>query len=101
MRTNNELRHDEHMYALNRYDNKRNELRAKQAELDDIYAMSEEAACRLYNVDTKDEIITMVEEVIAQLYDEVEALEPCDMRDGTLDPAFSSWSSLANHIGIC
>lgn len=48
------------------------QLRDLNAELDDIYTMSEEAACFLYNVDTKEEIILILQEQIQAIEAEVE-----------------------------
>ena len=52
------------------------ELSALNAELDDVYTMSEEAACFRYNVDTKQEIIDILTEQIKVL--EAEADEQDD-----------------------
>lgn len=101
MMTNMELLAEDWKYDLREYDKRLTALKAKQAELDDIYSMSEEAACRLYNADNKDEVITAIEEEIAQLYDEVEASQPHDECNRTLDPAFRSWADFAQYKGIC
>ena len=79
MMTNMELLAEDRKYDLREHDKRLNALKAKQAELDDIYSMSEEAACRLYNVDAKEEIITLMEEEIASLAEEVDAKAPREL----------------------
>ena len=62
-----------------------NELRHKlaeaEAELDDIYTMSEEAVCFRYNVKDKDAAITLINEEIEALYRRIEEAEKIEARD--------------------
>lgn len=48
------------------------QLSEAEAELDDLYSMSEEAACFRYNTNTKEDAITMVREWIEGLIEQVE-----------------------------
>jgi hypothetical protein len=72
----------------------RNSLAELEAELDDIYTMSEEAACFRYNVDTKNEAIEILKERINEAYIELDEakeklLDPdAEHEIGMLDPAF-------------
>lgn len=72
----------------------RNNLAELEAELDDIYTMSEEAACFRYNVDTKNEAIEILQEHINEAYIELDEakeklLDPdAEHEIGMLDPAF-------------
>lgn len=52
------------------------DLKEAQAELADIQAMSEEEACYIYNVDSKAEIVKIVNEDIEALEREVDYLTP-------------------------
>ena len=68
------------------------QLSEAQAELEDIYTMSEENACHLYNVESKDEIIQMMEETIYDLINDIDNIE-CKAARGKAasyfgDPAF-------------
>ncbi|MBR3912573.1 MAG: hypothetical protein IKJ48_07930 [Alistipes sp.] len=63
------------------------QLRELNTELDDVYAMSEEAVCFRYNVDCKEEIITLLNEEIEQVSAQLEALEDNEYK-GWCDPAF-------------
>lgn len=56
-------------------DKLRRELKELNAELDDIYAMSEEAACECYNVDCKAEIIEIMNDDIKAKSAELEEAE--------------------------
>lgn len=72
----------------------RNNLAELEAELDDIYTMSEEAAVFRYNVDTKNEAIEILQERINEAYIELDEakeklLDPdAEHEIGMLDPAF-------------
>lgn len=78
-------------------DTLRHELKELNAELDDIYAMSEEAACECYNVECKTEVIELMNDKIQWKNDELEKLEPDvvdeDEDDGWWHPAFRSEAS--------
>lgn len=72
-------------------------LRAKasdlEIELSDLYAMSEERACDYYQVDYKEEAITLINEELAEAYkaiDEAEEREIAEMYKGWADPAFKT-----------
>lgn len=72
----------------------RRELKELNAELDDLYTMSEEAACECYEVDSKEEAISLILDEIESTtkgleYAELEAL-PTLAGWGYLDPAFNS-----------
>ena len=75
----------------------RNNLAELEAELDDIYTMSEEAACFRYNVDTKNEAIEILQERINEAYVELDEakeklLDPdAEHEIGMLDPAFRTY----------
>lgn len=56
-----------------------------QAELDDLYQMSEEAACFRYNTDTKQEAITVVLEWIEDLIEQTEEDEDSATDDDEWD----------------
>lgn len=58
-----------------------------ELELADLYYMSEDAACFLYNVDTKQEAIEMLNEELMQLYVELREKEN-EEYSGWVDPAF-------------
>lgn len=67
-------------------------LGALEAELEDIYTMSEQAACECYKVDTKEEAIELIKdeikEVEGKLEEEKGKLTPPGW--GMVDPAFMS-----------
>lgn len=65
-------------------------LRELETELEDIYSMSEEAACFRYNVNNKEEILLIVNEDIAVISAELDELDDEDESSykGWLDPAF-------------
>lgn len=72
------------------------ELRELQVEYNDLLYLDEECACRLYETDTKDEAITILQEQIDTLITEIDlATEEEEIRrakesDGMpwIDPAF-------------
>lgn len=70
--------------------NLRIQLREAETELEDLYLMSEEAACFRYLTDTKEEAITMVIEWIEDLVQQIEDAEAKNAPLMTIDPAFSS-----------
>lgn len=53
----------------------RHELADTEAELDDLYMMSDEAACFRYNTDTKEDAITAIREWIEGLIAQIEKAE--------------------------
>lgn len=54
---------------------KRKALAKAEAELTNIYYMSEEEACRAYNVNYKDDAIELMQEGIDEVKSEIAALE--------------------------
>lgn len=72
--------------------NLKRDLREAQTELDDVYAMSAEAACFRYMVDSKDEAIRIIEEDIEYMQSQIAELEATENREYTCwcDPAFRS-----------
>ena len=73
-------------------DKLRRELKELNAELDDLYTMSEEAACECYEVDSKEEAISFLVDEIQSTTKDLEYAEE-EARPtgwGYLDPAFNS-----------
>lgn len=68
----------------------RSKLAEAEAELQDVYTMSEEAVCFRYNTDTKEEAITAIIEWIEDLIQQIEDAEAKNAPLMTIDPAFSS-----------
>lgn len=68
----------------------RSKLAETEAELQDVYTMSEEAVCFRYNTDTKEEAITAIIEWIEDLIQQIEDAEAKNAPLMTIDPAFSS-----------
>ena len=66
------------------------DLSEAENELNDIYSMSEEAACFRYLCDTKEEAINILEEDIKELSHKIAMLEESedDEYKGWCDPAF-------------
>lgn len=67
-------------------------IKTAEQELDDLYTMSEEAACFHLNTDSKEEAIEILSEHLARLYDEYdkpEFKEEVEVDEG-VDPAFDS-----------
>lgn len=65
-------------------------ISALEAELADLYAMSEEAARFRYNVDSKQEAIDILDEELQLLYMKSETSTFDDINWGGIDPAFNS-----------
>lgn len=61
-----------------------------QQELEDIYTMSEEAACFRYQVDSKDEIIQMMNEAIDSIISDIDKATALLAPVTSIDPAFRS-----------
>lgn len=62
-----------------------------EIELSDLYAMSEERACDYYQVNYKEEAITLINEELAEAYkaiDEAEERERAEMEDELYHFAF-------------
>lgn len=57
-------------------------------ELEDVYAMSEEAACFRYNVDSKAEAIDILQAEINSIAEDDDNQESNDHDRGWCDPAF-------------
>lgn len=57
------------------------QLAEAEAELEDVYSMSEEAVCFRYNVEDKDAAITLINEDIEALYRRIEEAEKIEARD--------------------
>ncbi len=66
----------------------RNNLAGLEAELDDLYTMSEEAARFRYNVDNKAEAIAILQAEIDSILAEDEDEDGDDYYRGWCDPAF-------------
>lgn len=66
------------------------ELSEAENELNDIYSMSEEAACFRYLCDTKDEAINILKESIGEITHKIELLEEQNNEEYKhwCDPAF-------------
>lgn len=76
----------------NTADRLRRELKELNADLDDLYTMSEEAACKCYNVDSKEEAISILVDEIQAISKELEYAEEeaKPIGWGGIDPAFVS-----------
>ena len=66
----------------------RNELGLAEAELEDIYTMSEERACDLYNVDYKEEAIECMQGHIESLLQKIDSALELLAPKPYVDPAF-------------
>lgn len=82
------------METMYKTDKTRQAFRELEAEIEDVYTMSEEAACFRYNVDSKEEIIRMLKEEEQSLIEQIEYEEEEEVRkNGSyigIDPAFRS-----------
>lgn len=80
------------METMHKTDKTRQAFRELEAEIEDVYTMSEEAACFRYNVDSKEEIIQMLKEEEKSLIEQIEYEEEELVRKNTpymtIDPAF-------------
>lgn len=68
-------------------------ISALEAELADLYAMSEEAVCFRYNTDSKQEAIEILDEELKNTYKAIELAEQeaeAELYAGWADPAFRS-----------
>ena len=76
-------------------------LKELKAELEDIYSMSEENACDLYHVDSKEEAITMAEEEIDSIQAQLDKmLDPdAEVERGLFHFAFVSEPSYWRYKG--
>lgn len=72
------------MYRIKELNKKYREV---DAELADLYTMSEEAACDLYEVCDKEEAIQMLQQRLQAIDDEIEIIERGNTI-GWADPAF-------------
>lgn len=72
----------------------RDKLRTLEDELDDLYTMSEEAACFRYRVTYKEEAITALNEEIDYTTSQIDELEAEDAPAQLVDPAFRSIEEL-------
>jgi hypothetical protein len=70
--------------------NLRIQLREAETELEDLYLMSEEAACFRYNVESKQEAIDTLDE---ELQDTYEALEEAERDEEAM--AYAGWAEPA------
>lgn len=70
----------------------RRKLKELNAELDDLYTMSEQAACECYEVDTKEEAISILIDEIQSTSKDLEHTEEeaKPIGWGGIDPAFVS-----------
>lgn len=57
-------------------------------ELDDLYAMCEEYACDMYNVNCKQEAISILQDEIKEVSRKIDELDEDDEYRGWCDPAF-------------
>lgn len=64
------------------------QLRELNTELEDVYTMSDEAACFRYNVDCKEAIIAILNDEIESVSAKLDELEDNDEYRGWCDPAF-------------
>jgi hypothetical protein len=66
------------------------QLRELNTELEDVYTMSEEAACFRYNVTYKEEVIILINEEIEAVAAQLDELdnEDASYYKGWCDPAF-------------
>ena len=66
------------------------QLRELNTELEDVYTMSEEAACFRYNVTYKEEVIILINEEIEAVAAQLDELDDEDtiFYKGWCDPAF-------------
>lgn len=69
------------------------ELAEAQAELADLQAMSEEEACKVYNVDSKAEAENRLNEIIAMLETDTKNLAPDDDTDTAIE-IFGSYAAM-------
>lgn len=80
------------METMHKTDKTHQTLRELEAEIEDVYTMSEEAACFRYNVDNKEEIIQRLKEEEQSLIEQIEYEEEELARKNTpymtIDPAF-------------
>lgn len=69
----------------------RTQIEALESDLEDLYTMSEEAACFRYNVDYKEEAIDILKNELKEAYEalnEAEREEEAEEYVGWCDPAF-------------
>lgn len=69
----------------------RTQIEALESELEDLYTMSEEAACFRYNVDYKEEATDILKNELKEAYEalnEAEREEEAEEYVGWCDPAF-------------
>lgn len=82
------------METMHKMDKMHQALRELEAEIEDVYTMSEEAACFRYNVDNKEEIVQRLKEEEQSLIEQIEYEEEEEVRkNGSyigIDPAFRS-----------
>ena len=83
------------METIHKTDKTRQAFRELEAEIKDVYTMSEGAACFRYNVDNKNEVIMILREQEKSLIEQIEYEEEEELRKNSdemawLDPAFRS-----------
>ncbi len=78
---------------MKKSEEKQAQIEELENELEDLYTMSEEAACFRYNVDYKQEAIDMLNEELREAYkalEDAELDEEAEQYRGWADPAFRS-----------
>ena len=75
---------------MDKLESTRRELGAARAELDDVYTIAEERIYDCYGC-TREEIITILEEQISALEQEVDELTRRKAPMSSVDEAFTSW----------
>lgn len=77
--------------AMKKSEEKQAQIEELESELEDLYTMSEEAACFRYHVDYKEEAIDILKGELEEAYkafDEAEREEEAEGYAGWCDPAF-------------
>ena len=76
---------------MKKSEEKQAQIEELENELEDLYTMSEEAACFRYHVDCKEDAIDILKDELEEAYEafeEAEREEEAEGYDGWLDPAF-------------
>lgn len=76
---------------MKKSEEKQAQIEALESELEDLYTMSEEAACFRYHVDCKEEAINNLKDELEEAYkafEEAEREEEAEGYAGWCDPAF-------------
>lgn len=76
---------------MKKSEEKQAQIEELESELEDLYTMSEEAACFRYHVDCKEDALGILKDELKGAYEafeEAEREEEAEGYDGWLDPAF-------------